>query len=91
MKFTNSKRIKRAWEWYCDSNDVNLSDVYTKCSQDKKDAYKTCVAVQEEYNGEDLRITSHSIYTFTVGFRFIHEGKKAFCWITPTEQWFTYI
>lgn len=57
------------WKSYIKSSEnKQLSDVYTKWSEAKENAFTRCCRIMHDVGGEDLRIISHSVQFFAVAF-----------------------
>lgn len=83
MELSNTKQMKDAYRRYLDSDAITLYEVYSTFSSAKARAYDYCEDLMYEHNGRGLRIVSHNLMMFTVGFTFTDEnGDDCFCWIT---------
>ena len=49
-----------------------LTDVYGRCSDAKRNAFRYCKRLCEKYNGYDFAICSHNSFRFAVNFRFVN-------------------
>ena len=94
MKRAITKTEKRlmfgAYRKYKESTDTELYDVYNKVSNAKKNAMEYCKELMHKLNGRDLRIISHTVQFFTVGFEFPDEetGELNFAYITKAYDRF---
>lgn len=64
-----------------------LWDVYTSCSQAKRDAYARCKRLQYEYKGTDFRIISANGWAFSVAFEGEYENEPATFVITKDNDY----
>lgn len=79
------KFMKNAYERYQQSTDYTLDSVYGKYSIYKKRAFEWCEDVMKNHKGFSLKIISYNTCIFTCGFEFFDEnGKRFFCYITPS-------
>lgn len=69
---------------YCKSNNYCLAHCYGRYSQAKENAMEYCLNMWELFEGSDLRIISHNLMQFTVGFEFVNPitGVLSFAYIT---------
>ena len=93
MKFENTKTIRGAYNYWCQScAGSNLYNCYKTPSQAKWDAMDDCKALMRELNGHDMRIISYNKFMFTCGFKFTDEnGLPSFAYITPTSNRYMHI
>lgn len=91
MTRTNNKSIMGAWWRY--NNGYNVVDdirkAYTKPSVKKIQAWEYCKMLCEEHNGKGLKVIGHNCNIFSAGFTYEENGRKMFCWITPTYNYCT--
>lgn len=66
-KMTNSLAIHN-YNRYLRSTDTKLSDVYTRWSTNKQNAYERCIRLMNDMGGRDFRILGHNSDAFSVGF-----------------------
>ena len=78
---------RQAYEKFCNSSDVDLDDVYGRCSQAKRNAYEYCRAREREFNSYNGVIASYCIMNFTYAFTGWCEGKKYFVFITKSHDY----
>lgn len=82
MTHTKNRQIKRAFEDWKKATATELWHVYGRFSQAKVNAMEYCKSLMEKHNGYGLRIVSHNLNVFTVGFLGEIDGKEAFFYIT---------
>lgn len=75
--------IDRANSW----EGTELWDVYSSCSQAKRDAYARCRRLQYEYKGSAFRIISANGWAFSVAFEGEYEGEEATFIITKDNDY----
>lgn len=93
LTLTYNEAIKNAW-WRYNHYYRTVDDIYkayTRPSKRKLEAWEYCRRLCAEHNGEGLRIVGHSPYIFSAGFTFNYFGRKIFCWITPSHDYYTMI
>lgn len=78
---------RQAYEKFCNSSDVDLYDVYGRCSQAKRNAYEYCRARERELNSYNGVIASYCIMHFTYAFTGWWECKKYFVFITKSHDY----
>ena len=66
---------------------TELWDVYSSCSQAKRNAYARCKRLQCEYKGSDFRIISANGWAFSVAFEGEYEGEEATFVITKDNDY----
>lgn len=76
--------LKGAYESWKNSDNYELWHVYGSYSSAKINAFNYCERLMNDLNGWGLRIISHNIMQFTVGFEFDHPetGELCFAYIT---------
>lgn len=82
FSMTEQRKARDAYDRYLKSTACSLYDVYDSYSDAKAQAYDHCRQLMKDLNGHDFRIVSYNIMQFTAGFRFEHECKEWFCYIT---------
>ena len=75
--------INKANRW----EGTELWDVYSSCSQAKRDAYARCRRLQHEYKGSDFRIISANGWAFSVAFEGEYENEPATFIITKDNTY----
>ena len=99
---TKSKAMKYAYKRFQESTDYRLDSVYCNYSKDKEYAFwECCNIMHESKNPSLLRILSHNLMQFSVGFTYDREclndetgevtAKRAFCYITKNYIRWAYI
>lgn len=87
MTTTQQKKTAKAKyrDWYV-SDALELSDVYGRYSDAKRNAWEYCKNLCEKYKGFNLKIVSHNINIFTAGFVYPDKttGQEMFMYITPS-------
>ena len=78
---------RQAYKKFCNSSDVDLSDVYGRCSQAKIKEYKYCRAREKELNSYSGVIASYCIQNFTYAFTGWWDGKEYFVFITKSHDY----
>lgn len=78
---------RRFWENFCNSSDVELSDVYGSYSRAKENAYEYCRAREREFGSYNGVITTYCIMFFTYAFTGVCEGKEWLIYITPSHDY----
>ena len=77
-----TKKMRDAYNRYCDSDIDSLYRAYGRCSEAKRKAWEGCKKLCLEKNGADLRIIGHNTSFFSAGFIFEEGGVKKFMFIT---------
>lgn len=72
---------------YNRSSALELWDVYGACSVNKRRAFNFCKELCEALSGHDLKIISHNLQAFTVGFMFTHPTTGADCFAYITRDY----
>lgn len=82
-KFTIHPKTTAPRKYY---QGTELSDVYDRCSDEKRKAYEYCRKLYFETNGEGFAITSHNCQFFTCMWDFVNpdNGRPMRAHITPT-------
>lgn len=91
MIYTQNKNIKMAYVKYMHSTDYDLWDVYETFSSDKINAFKACESFCQYYNGWDLKIVSSNNFHFTAGFMCDIDGRRAFIYMTYSNNYCLYL
>ena len=78
---------KRAYDRFCDSSDVELSDVYGRYSRAKENAYEYCRSRERECNSYTGVICSYNTCEFTYGFTCWENGVEYFVYITKSHDY----
>lgn len=91
MKKTNTTQMKNAFRSYQMSEARLLRDVYTTWSDEKQKAFNHCFDVYNQYNGTQYRIIGANTFSFSFGFIGYVDGKKAFFYITASNERYMYI
>ena len=78
---------RSAYEKFCRSTDVCLSDVYGRCSNAKENAYRYCRDREREFNSYDGVITGYNTCAFSYAFTGDCEGKTYFVYITKDHDY----
>ena len=91
MKVQNTQQIRNAKRLHSVSEFDELFDIYGSYSRAKENAMIRCKYLRNIYKGTDLRILTWNKFMFTVGFYGIYDGKKAFFYITPYNDYCMYI
>lgn len=81
-----TKKQNLIYNRWCNSSDYELRHVYGRWSDAKENAMEYCKAQMYGRNGHGLRIVSHNVNVFTVGFKFEEDGKEKFMYITPSKD-----
>ena len=82
-----SKREVEMVERYYDADDTDIYDAYDRPSKAMRDAFRRCVNMKCEMNGNDLRITGHSSYRFSCAFRYFNNGVEFLRYITKDHNY----
>ena len=89
----NAKIAKAHYTQYENTHYYNLWDCYTSYSHNKIKAFEYCENLCNMLGGWGLRIISHNMMQFTVGFEFAdpNTGELMFAYITRDYDRFTYL
>ena len=91
MIVQNTQKIRNAKRLHAVAEYDELGDIYGTYSRAKEKAMLYCHSLMNKYNGKDLRILSWNTFIFTVGFYGVYDGKKAFFYITPNNDYCMYL
>ena len=78
-----SKRGMYYVDAYNRSKATELTDVYKKCSYNKKQAYAECRTHASEHNAKNMRIISHNCNFFSCAAR----NKEGLIVYTPSQNY----
>lgn len=82
------KDLTREHRRFVASDAMLLGDVYKRYSSAKDKAYRYCMKLFKDMNGDCIRIVSANTFQFTVGFEFDGDnGKRYFAYITKTHDY----
>lgn len=81
-----TKKQNSIYNRYCNSSDYELRHVYGRWSDAKENAMEYCKAQMYKRHGYGLRIVSHNVNVFTVGFKFDEGNTEMFMYITPSKD-----
>ena len=85
---SKAKRMAYAYDAYLNSDNFYLEHVYNSYSYEKEQAYNFCVTLLRNMNGMGLRIVSHNIYVFTIGFMALIDNEICFVYVTKTATYY---
>ena len=91
MKVQNTQQIRNAKREHATAEYNELCQVYGSYSRAKERAMLYCMELMAVYKGTDLRIISWNTFMFTVGFYGEYDGKKAFFYIKPNNDYCMYL
>lgn len=77
-------QMARYYELYKRSEKWFLTDCYANFSEEKSIAFKNCIDMAVRLGGCRVRILTHNIFQFTVGFEYYENNEKMFAVITKT-------
>lgn len=87
MKVQNTRQIRHAMKVHKTAKYNELWQVYGTYSRAKEKAMLYCKELKHLHYGYDLRILSWNTCIFTVGFYGKYDGKDAFFYITPSNDY----
>lgn len=91
MLVQNTQKIRNAKRQHAVAEFDELYDIYGSYSRAKENDMLRCRHLMSIYKGTDLRILSWNTFMFTVGFYGVYDGKQAFFYITPYNDYCMYL
>ncbi|MDO5445798.1 MAG: hypothetical protein Q4F31_09300 [Eubacteriales bacterium] len=84
----NQKKALGAFSRWLNSSAYSLYDVYGSFSSGKAAAWRHCVNLFRELNGNALKVITHNTNIFTAGFEYSDPdtGAAMFYYITPSFE-----
>lgn len=82
----NTQFAQRIYDSFCNSSDIELSDVYGSYSYAKARAYAYCRERERECDSYNGVITGHNSMCFSYAFTTWQDGKKYLVYITKDHD-----
>ena len=85
---TTPSRARSAFKMYNDSCSYFLADIYSTCSDAKKDAYARARRIFVDLGGHCFKVFAPNTFGFSVGFLASIDGVQCFVWITRINLYY---
>ena len=91
MTEIKGKKLLGFYQSYCRSTEYNIFQAYNRPSDAKIRAFDYCLDLMSKLDGHGIRIVGHNCMTFSAGFEFEKDGRRYYCHITPTYDYWGYV